>query len=76
MPRTFKQWIPSAAEIELLHECWLGRLPPAVIAARLGISEPKLMNSAARPLMYYQIKRNDRRLMPRPHNGRRYYAKR
>ena len=42
MPRTFKQWNPSAAELELLHECWLARLPPAKIAARLGISEPKL----------------------------------
>ena len=29
-------------ELELLHECWLARLPPARIAARLGISEPKL----------------------------------
>ena len=32
MPRTFKQWNPSAAELELLHECWLARLPPARIA--------------------------------------------
>jgi hypothetical protein len=42
MPRTFKQWTPATAELELLHECWLARLPPARIAARLGISEPKL----------------------------------
>jgi hypothetical protein len=42
MPRTFKQWTASAAELELLHECWLARLPPGNIAARLGISEPKL----------------------------------
>jgi hypothetical protein len=27
MPRTFKQWTPAAAELELLHECWLARLP-------------------------------------------------
>lgn len=42
MPRTFKQWTPAAPELELLHECWLARLPPAKIAARLCISEPKL----------------------------------
>jgi hypothetical protein len=42
MPRTFKPWTPSAAELELLHECWLARLPPSTIAARLCISEPKL----------------------------------
>jgi hypothetical protein len=42
MPRTFKQWTPATAELELLHECWLARLPPAKIAARLCISEPKL----------------------------------
>jgi hypothetical protein len=42
MPRTFKQWEPATAEPELLHECWLARLPPAMIVARLGISEPKL----------------------------------
>ena len=42
MPRTFKPWTPATAELELLHECWLARLPPARIAARLGISEPKL----------------------------------
>ena len=42
MPRTFKPWTPSAADFELLYECWLARLPPARIAARLGISEPKL----------------------------------
>jgi hypothetical protein len=42
MPRTFKQWTPATPELELLHECWLGRLPPAKIAARLCISEPKL----------------------------------
>ena len=42
MPRTFKPWTPSAADLELLHECWLARLLPARIAARLGISEPKL----------------------------------
>ena len=42
MPRIFKPWNPSAAELELLHECWLARLPPARIAARLGISEAKL----------------------------------
>jgi hypothetical protein len=41
MPRTFKQWTPATAELELLHECWLARLPPARIAARLVISEPK-----------------------------------
>jgi hypothetical protein len=40
MPRTFKQWTPATAELELLHECWLARLPPAMIAARLCISEP------------------------------------
>jgi hypothetical protein len=32
MPRTFKQWTPATAELELLHECWLARLPPARIA--------------------------------------------
>jgi hypothetical protein len=32
MPRTFKQWTPATAELELLHECWLARLPPAKIA--------------------------------------------
>ena len=32
MPRTFKPWTPATAELELLHECWLGRLPPARIA--------------------------------------------
>jgi hypothetical protein len=42
MPRTFKPWNPATAELELLHECWLARLPPAMIAARLCISEPKL----------------------------------
>jgi hypothetical protein len=42
MPRTFKQLTPSSAELELLHECWLARLPPAKIAARLCISEAKL----------------------------------
>ena len=42
MPRTFKQWTPVTAELELLHECWLARLPPAGIAARMGVSEPKL----------------------------------
>ncbi len=42
MSRTFKPWTPATAELELLHECWLARLPPARIAARLGISEPKL----------------------------------
>jgi hypothetical protein len=42
MPRTFKQWTPATAELELLHYCCRARLPPAVIAARLGISEPKL----------------------------------
>jgi hypothetical protein len=42
MPRTFKQWTPATAELELLHECWLARLPPARIAARLGVSEAKL----------------------------------
>jgi hypothetical protein len=35
-------WTPATAELELLHECWLARLPPAMIAARLGVSEPKL----------------------------------
>jgi hypothetical protein len=35
MPRTFKQWTPATAELELLYECWLARLPPAKIAARL-----------------------------------------
>ena len=38
MSRVFKPWTPSAAELELLHECWLARLPPARIAARLCIS--------------------------------------
>ena len=52
MARVFKQWIPSAAEIELLHECWLARLPPAVIAARLGISEPKLTRFTRRVRVY------------------------
>ena len=42
MPRTFKRWTPATAELELLHECWRVRLPPARIAARLCISEPKL----------------------------------
>ena len=42
MPRTFKQWTPATAELELLHECWLARLAPARIAAQLGIAEPKL----------------------------------
>jgi hypothetical protein len=42
MSRTFKPWTPATAELELLHECWLARLPPARITARLGISEPKL----------------------------------
>ena len=32
MSRTFKQWTPATAELELLHECWLARLPPARIA--------------------------------------------
>jgi hypothetical protein len=45
MPRTFKQWTPATAELELLHECWLARLPPAKIAARVCISEPKLNGS-------------------------------
>jgi hypothetical protein len=43
MPRSFKQSTPATAELELLHECWLARLPPARIAARLGITEPKLI---------------------------------
>jgi hypothetical protein len=34
MPQTFKQWTPATAELELLHECWLARLPPAKIAVR------------------------------------------
>jgi hypothetical protein len=42
MPRTFKQWTPATAELELLLEYSLARLPPARIAARLGVSEPKL----------------------------------
>ena len=48
MPRTFKQWTPATAELELLHDCWLARLPPARIAARLGISEPRLKRFMAR----------------------------
>ena len=48
MPRTFKPWTPSAVELELLHECWLARLPPARIAARLGISELRLRRFEAR----------------------------
>jgi hypothetical protein len=28
MPQTFKPWNPAAAELELLHEYWLARLPP------------------------------------------------
>jgi hypothetical protein len=62
MPRTFKQWTPSAAELELLHECWLARLPPARIAARLGISEPKLKRFMRRV--------RAARAMPRPEPAR------
>jgi hypothetical protein len=58
MPRTFKVWTPSAAELELLHECWLARLPPAMIATRLGISEPKLKRFLRRV--------HAARAMPRP----------
>jgi hypothetical protein len=46
------------AELELLHECWLARLPPARIAARLGISEPKLKRFMRRV--------HAARAMPRP----------
>jgi hypothetical protein len=62
MPRTFKKWTPSAAELELLHECWLARLPPGNIAARLGISEPKLKRFMARV--------HAAREMPRPNPAR------
>ena len=62
MPRTFKVWTPSAAELELLHECWLARLPPARIAVRLGISEPKLKRFVARV--------HAARDMPRPEPAR------
>ena len=62
MPRTFKQWTPSAAELELLRECWLARLPPAVIAARLGVSEPKLKR--------FMRRLKTARDMPRPEPAR------
>ena len=35
MPRTFKQWTPATAELELLHECWLARLPPQLCGNEL-----------------------------------------
>jgi hypothetical protein len=63
MPRTFKVWTPSSAEIELLHDCCRARLPPAAIAARLGISEPKLKRFTARL--------KTARDMPRPEPARR-----
>jgi hypothetical protein len=62
MPRTFIQWTPATAELELLHECWLARLPPAMIAARLGISEPKLKRFMRRV--------HAAREMPRPEPAR------
>jgi hypothetical protein len=62
MPRTFKPWNPAAAELELLHECWLARLPPAMIAARLHISEPKLKRFMRRV--------HAAREMPRPEPAR------
>jgi hypothetical protein len=62
MPRTFKQWTPATAELELLHECWLARLPPAKIAARLGISEPKLTR--------FMRRLKAAREMPRPEPAR------
>jgi hypothetical protein len=48
-PRTFKQWTPATAELELLHECWLARVPPARIAARFGYfrTEVKPVHAAA-----------------------------
>src|SRR5580704_11028350 len=58
MARVFKPWTPATAELELLHECWLARLPPARIAARLGISEPKLNRFMRRV--------HSARAMPRP----------
>jgi hypothetical protein len=62
MPRTFKQWTPSTAELELLQECWLARLPPARIAARLCISEPKLTR--------FMRRLKAAREMPRPEPAR------
>ena len=62
MSRTFKPWTPATAELELLHECWLARLPPARIAARLGISEPKLTRFLRRV--------HAAREMPRPEPAR------
>jgi hypothetical protein len=61
MPRTFKQWTPATAELELLHECWLARLPPAKIA-RLCISEPKLKR--------FMRRIHAAREMPRPEPAR------
>jgi len=46
----------------LLHECWLARLPPARIAARLGISEPKLTR--------FMRRLKTAREMPRPESAR------
>jgi hypothetical protein len=62
MPRTFKPWTPATSELELLHECWLARLPPAMIAARLGISETKLKRFLRRV--------HAAREMPRPEPAR------
>ena len=66
MSRTFKQWAPATAELDLLYECWLARLPPARIAARLGISEPKLARFLHRVHAAREMPRPPEPARPRP----------